>query len=91
MVKSIDYSKILKNPKVLDVHCYITPGTEVINENTSQSRGLLVKFLASSLKDAEETINFLQTNVYFLNENGENMLFEGFDPKLLYERYGQDK
>ena len=90
VVHKIDYSAVYNNPRILDVHCYITPGTEIINENTSQSRGLLVKFIAPTLKDAEETIKFLQSNVYFLNEQGENMLFDGFDPKLLYERYGQE-
>ena len=90
VVREIDYSGIYENPKVLDAHCYITPGTEVTNENTSQSRGLLVKFSASSLEEVEKTIKFLQSKVYFLNEKGENMLFDGFDTKLLYERYAQD-
>jgi len=89
VVKTIDYSKIFEDPNVLDAHCYITPGTEIVNENTSQSRGLLVKFKAPTLEDVEKTIKSLQSKVFFLNEKGENMLFDGFDTKLLYERYGK--
>ena len=89
VVHTIDYSALEQNPKILDIHCFITPGTEVTNENTSQSRALLVKLRASTLEEVEKSIKFVQENVSFLNEKGENLLFDNFDTKLLYQRYGQ--
>ncbi len=89
VVAKIDYSKLLENPKILDVHCYLRPGVEIVNENTSQSRGLLVKLSGATFEEVIETINFAQANVRVENENGDNLLFKGFDTNLILERYAK--
>lgn len=85
-VGKIDYEAIKGHEKVDDIYPWVKPGKTIVEDGSTQQRGVSVKLAADSLEEIAELINFVQDNVVIEDTDGKNMLFKPFDTNRLFRK-----
>lgn len=60
------------------------PGRVIPEDGTTLQRAIIAKLECDSLEDVAKLINYIQSNIVFDDENGNNMLFPPFDTNRLF-------
>ena len=74
-------------PNVLHTCFYHKLGTVIKNNGSQFSKTFRAYIVGKNLAEVRATIRRIQAIVQVKNENGENMLFDPFDPDVIREDY----
>ena len=82
-VGEVDYSGILNQDGIIDVHPYLFPGKIIPDCGTTQQKVFSIKIKAPDMQGVVDRIRLIQDRVVVKNTDGENMLFGNFDVQRL--------
>lgn len=70
---------------LMDIHIKKAPGQMIVEDGTTRQSVFGFKLIADSLEKLTELIIYCQDNALVTDENGQDLMFKPFDPKVLYE------
>ncbi len=79
--------KVAAMPNVLHTCFYHKIGTEIVNNGSQFSKTFRAYIVGKDLKEVRATIREIQDTVKVKNTNGEDMLFDRFDPDIISDNY----
>lgn len=85
-VGKIDYEAIKNHSCVDDIYPWVKPGKTIVEDGSTQQRGVSVKLSADSLEEIAQLINYAQENVVIEDVEGNTMLFKPFDTNRLFRK-----
>lgn len=83
-VGKIDFDKIIGHKGIGDIYNWTRIGKKVVEDGSTQQRGVTVKMSADTIEDIANLIEFTYDNLTIEDVNGKNMLFKPFDTKRLF-------
>ncbi len=84
-VGKVEYKVTPDENDIIAVTQKVFPGNILVDNYSTQQEGLVVKFRADSLEDVARKIDWIQNGNVVESTDGENMLFDRFDTKRLFE------
>lgn len=82
-VGEVDYSGILNQEGIIDVHPYLQVGKIIPDCGTTQQKVFSIKIKAPDLQGVVDRIRLIQERVVVKDQAGNNMLFRNFDVQRL--------
>lgn len=83
-VGNVEYSALDGAKGIDDIYPWVAPGKTIIEDGSTQQRGVSVKISADSLEEIAELIKFVQDHLSITDTDGNNMLFKPFDTNRLF-------
>ncbi len=83
-VGKVEYSALNGKEGIDDIYPWVTPGKQIVEDGSTQQRGISVKISAYTLEEIAELICFVQNNISVIDTNGNDMFFKHFDTNRLF-------
>lgn len=84
-VDKVDYDVIVGHKGIGDIYSWTKTGKEIVEDGSTQQRGITVKMAADTLEEIAELIKYVYANISITDTNGCNMLFKPFDTQRLFK------
>lgn len=85
-VGKVDYEAVKGKSGIGDIYTWTKPGKVIVEDGSTQQRGITVKMSAGTLEEIAELIKYVYANISIEDSNGNNMLFKPFDTKRLFSK-----
>ena len=83
IVSKISYEGEKNLPGIDEVHVYMSPGTVIVEDGSTQQSAFSFKLSADTIERIGDLILYIQDNCILEDPNGRDLLFEPFDVKRL--------
>lgn len=85
--KQTGEEEVKKLPNVIHTCFYHKVGTEIINNGSQFSKTFRAYIVGKSLEEIRDTIKIIQKTIVVLDKNGNNMLYDEFNPDCITKEY----